>query len=252
MKIIYSINTIYFSLIIGFFLFTPFNSYCKDKILIVTENWEPFINSNMEGQGLLPQMIHTIFNNTNFEIDIQFFPWARALNLARSGEADCLLGAFYSSEREQYLLYPHELLTQKTALFTLESNNINLSSINDITKYKVGRVRNAVTEETFDSIISNNVVDLVNLEQCIQMLLIKRIDLIAGPEVNIQYLLNQKFTTVKDKVIKITPEIGTQNIYCCISRKSKHANEILEVLNRKIPELKQSGEFQRLYNMYFP
>lgn len=218
----------------------------SQSILIVTENWEPYAGENLEDHRILVDLVRHIFADSSYSVTVKFYPWARALSMAKNGEADCLLGAFYSIERAVFLDYPKPLLSQETALFTLKDSRFSFTSYADLKRYRVGRVRNAINGAEFDSQIEPVAHNLVDLHQCITLLLIHRIDAFAGPVVNVEHLLDTVFYEDKARVLRINPPIEEQNIYCAVAKKSPYNVDLRRILSNRIDELKIDGTYDRL------
>lgn len=235
-----------FILITAVLVLSPQFCISQVKIIVVTEEWEPFISKSKFDDSIFMNILNRIFENTKYEIDVKILPWARALYMSKSGEADCLLGAFYSEEREKYLYYPLPIFSQYTGIYKLKSTNVSINLTTDLAKYKVGVVRGAITEKEFDQMNQGNVIFLNDLDQCIKMLLSERVQFIVGPTINIEYLIKKKFTDASDYIERIEPLMEMHNIYCCISKKSPYAKELVDLFNKRIIDLKNSGEYSEI------
>jgi polar amino acid transport system substrate-binding protein len=222
------------------------NLAAKEKILIVTEEWGPYAGQNLKDQGILAKIVRRLFQDAPYELEFKFYPWDKALLMARTGEADCLLGAFYSPERAIYLDYPTPILEQNTALFQLAKNDFTWANVADLKRYRVGRVKNAINGAEFDRLDGDNVSDLIDLNECLRLLVYGRVDLVAGPEINVQYLLKTDFREFKDQVKRLDRIIDTQKIWCAVSKRSRHAKDLTRVIDEGMAKLQTDKEYLRL------
>lgn len=218
----------------------------QKEILVVSEEWPPYASQFMDKQGVLIDLLRHVFHDTQFTIRVEFHPWARALSMVEHGQADCIIGVFFAEERTRFLEYPLPLLEQETALFQLQKTEYTYSSLEDLKKYTVGKVRHAVNSAEFDGLQGRNIVPLVNLTQCIQMLLSERIDMFAGPVQNVNHLLGTYFPADRYKIKQLYPVLAKQNMYCGISRKSPQKDVLLQVLNERIRVLRENGTYARI------
>ena len=54
-------------------------------VRLATLEWEPYIGQKMPDQGYCAALIRAAFATQGMTVDIQFYPWERALHLARTG-----------------------------------------------------------------------------------------------------------------------------------------------------------------------
>lgn len=218
----------------------------QEEILIVAEEWPPFTSTKLYKQGPLVDIIEHVFKDSAYTVKIAFYPWARALSMVQKGEADCIIGAFKTIERMQYLEYPEPLMSQETALFQLSKNDFAFSGLQDLSDRKIARVHWASNSDAFDRLNGPNMFNLVDLTQCIRMLLAERVDYIAGPAMNVEYLIKTRFPDSVNLITKTDPPLAQQNMYCAISKKSKAAAGIAREINAKIAAFKQNGVYDKI------
>jgi ABC-type amino acid transport substrate-binding protein len=68
-------------------------------------DWEPYIGSKLPDQGYCAALIRAAFADQGIKVDIQIYPWARALHLARTGEVDGLMPEYFNPSREAEFVY---------------------------------------------------------------------------------------------------------------------------------------------------
>ncbi|SEM80654.1 polar amino acid transport system substrate-binding protein [Pseudomonas sp. ok272] len=83
-----------------------------EKLRIVTEPWAPYVyEENGQARGLDYEATAIVFQRLGIEVEWQFLPWKRCLQMLDQGLADGALDIFHSNEREVTLLYPSEPLS---------------------------------------------------------------------------------------------------------------------------------------------
>ena len=77
-------------------------------LLVGHEDYLPFSYIDDEGQlaGLDVEIIQKAAELAGIKVTIKLFPWARAMHMVETGEADGIFGCGFTPERAQYLLYP--------------------------------------------------------------------------------------------------------------------------------------------------
>lgn len=79
------------------------------KFLIVGESWPPMeFEQDGIAKGAHVEVVDMVMERLDIPYEIKFVPWARALKMAESGEADALLSAAYSAERDEWAFYTED------------------------------------------------------------------------------------------------------------------------------------------------
>ncbi len=78
---------------------------------VVTSPWKPYTyEEGGEYKGIAYDSLDFIMDRLEVEYNFEIEPWSRALKMVEAGEADALLSAAYSPDREAYLAYTPEQL----------------------------------------------------------------------------------------------------------------------------------------------
>ena len=72
-------------------------------------DWPPFLSEDLAHQGIAARIIRDVFAEAGYETQFAFYPWARALENARSGSLDGTAVWLKTAERE------HTLAAQKVS-----------------------------------------------------------------------------------------------------------------------------------------
>ena len=72
-----------------------FNQGAPKKIKITTLDWEPYIGNNICRQGWVQQLTIAILASQGYEIIATFYPWARTIATAETGNADILYPEYF-------------------------------------------------------------------------------------------------------------------------------------------------------------
>ena len=124
-------------------LLLPAISYSEEqpkKILkLVADRWEPYQFTS--DRGICVDRIRQVFHNTDYEIQIDIVPWARALMLLEKKEVDGLFSALYDKQRENFAVYPTEsLITSEWYFYGLDKNTYT-GNKEQLANLSVGGVR---------------------------------------------------------------------------------------------------------------
>ncbi|MEW6990320.1 substrate-binding periplasmic protein [Colwelliaceae bacterium 6441] len=89
----------------------------SETITIAAIDWCPQICPKKQEQGYVVDFVKEIFKDSEYQLEIQYFPWSRAIKQVLSGKVDALLSP--AKAEAPSLLFPqHEVGVQKMCFFT--------------------------------------------------------------------------------------------------------------------------------------
>lgn len=108
---------------------------------IVTEAWHPYVFEDAEGKpaGSDLEITEAVFAKLGQPIEVRFCPWKRCIELVRTGNADALLGAIRTPEREAFMMYPENPLSAyATGVFVRSNSDPGYTELADLVGDKGG------------------------------------------------------------------------------------------------------------------
>jgi len=171
----------------------PCPSYSKiTRIVMVTENWPPFRISDESSpsgfRGIDIEIAERLSEALDIRIEIERYPWARALEQIRNGKADIISGIAYDKDRESFMYYvPVSYCSVSPVFYTLKGKGDLIRSYNDLHGPSVGYSINSVYFEPFDSDTQIKKTGFSTEDQLLKVLALGRIDVIIGTDPNISY-----------------------------------------------------------------
>lgn len=75
--------------------------YSGEKHLtLATLDWEPYIGQKLKNQGYVAEIIRESFKRVGYTVEIVFYPWVRAVNMAQNGTVDGCFPEYFSKAVE--------------------------------------------------------------------------------------------------------------------------------------------------------
>ena len=142
-----------------FIIFTLFciSLFSSESIRITNGEWDPYMSEKAHDFGFISKSVSDVFISENIKVTYGFFPWVRALELAKSNQWDGSIGWAKSKEREEEFIFSKEpLFTGNVVLFYFRSNYILWDKIEDLKKYKIGITNGYSYGNKFDDFIKDN------------------------------------------------------------------------------------------------
>ncbi len=225
------------SSILFFGLIIPASSLCQSqRIIMVTEHWPPFrINdagSPSGFRGIDIDIVNKLSERLGIKIEIQRHPWARALALMRSGDADMITGVAFTEEREKFAYYiPISYYAVRPVFYTQKGKGSRIQTYQDLYGPTVGYSIHSAYFEPFDSDSKVEKIGLSTEIQLMKVLALKRIDVIIGTDPNISYDIAR---------------LGFQQTLEPTAYQPSGKTELFIALSRKSPVLAQAQEIEQV------
>ena len=183
-----------------------------------------------------------------YKVTIRFAPWARAVKLVESGEADAVIGAYFTEERAIFGLYSHPLFTSRDILLVRKDSRVpkTINNLEELDHYSIDVVRGNSHGPAFDTSELLYKTNSNTYIQSIHKLLKKRVDIIAIPEPSAIYVMNHHFTNQKNQLQKISPPLSSNPSYNLFSKKSPNAKQYVDDFNTGLEMIKQDGTYDKI------
>lgn len=242
------------SIALLFSFLSPYLSHSQDtRIIMVTEEWPPFRISDDASpsgfSGIDIDIAEKLSQALGIPIEIQHHPWARALELIRSGQVDIITGVAYSKERERFMYYvPVSYCSVRPVFYTLKGKGALIQSYEDLYGPSVGYSLNSVYFEPFDSDAKINKTGLSTEAQLLKVLALGRIEIIIATDPNISYEISRLGYRDVLEPAEYQP-LEKTGLFIAVSRKSKAlalAGDIEEALRR----LMEEGTVEKIISSY--
>lgn len=220
-------------------------------VRIVTESFAPYnYEVNDEAKGLSSEVVQAVLKQIKLNAVIEFYPWARAYEIARNEKNVLIYSIARIPEREQLFQWVGAIAPYKTSLYKLRANkSVTANSIAQAKQYEIGVSLNDVTltylqRHKFASLrtVSSDVLN-------IRLLANNRIDLIAYEEASFSYTLKMEKLdpSLFERVLRL--EDLSDQLYMAFGAESD-ANLVAE-FKRGLQAIKENGVYEDIQKRYF-
>lgn len=227
------------------YLIFTFMLFSQEKLVLATDPFEPFYGPELPNSGYLTEIVIEAFKLEGIEVVVEFVPWKRAYELAQSGHYDGLLGAFYTEEREQYFVYTNPVVLNKVALFSKKDLEIEYKTLDQLSKYRIGIVRDYSYSEDFDMALYLDKFESPSPSKNINLLINDRVEIIAGSEPVTGHILKEEYASWVEEV-EVIGYLSQRWLHVLISKKNSDANYYIKKFNNGLNKIKMSGEYKKI------
>ena len=221
----------------------------RSKISLVSTEWAPFMGSNLPNQGLIAKIAQRAFERVDINIGkITFRPWLRAMSESAKGKYTGLIGAYYNDERTKTYLYSDPILISYIAIMARkDSVKGEIKKFEELNPRRIGLVKGYEYPERVKLAKFTNPEYSMNDEQNLKLIERDQIQVVIIDKDHFDYHANKK-------IMETTRVIGTpmehKTIHLIIPKVHENAQEIIDLFNKGLKQLKDSGEITRIYESY--
>ncbi len=244
------------SMVIAVFLFAIRPAISETKQISLTfMQWPPFeFVENGIPQGIDLEIAKTTLEKLGFKVNLINYPWKRALNAAKHGEADGIFSMGKRPEREIDFFYPSEpLIISGWYLYFPKKKVVPFEKdFKALKNLRIGICDGYVFPKEFmESTLferDKSTDDLQNLKK----LRGGRVDAIVGDNINCQLLIKKHGMTGLFKMYEKTP-VDIIPMYVGFSKKSKALAKypnLVKDFSETLKGLKKSGEVDKIAEKY--
>jgi ABC-type amino acid transport substrate-binding protein len=231
----------------------------KRVVRLATLDWEPYIGQKMPDQGYTAALIREAYRDQGWDVKIEFYPWARALHLARTGEVDGLMPEYFNSSRKSEFIYSFPFPGGPLVLYKRREDAIEFSTdpakdqdraLHALQDKRFGVVRGYLNTPVFDAAFYLHKEEASDDATNLRKLVYKRIDLAVIDQRVAEYLIRTQYPDYAGKLEPMQPALAENPLYIAYSLKAPQHNEARAVFDRGLTRMKADGRIDALYKRY--
>jgi polar amino acid transport system substrate-binding protein len=108
----------------------------------------------MEQQGASVVVARAAFEAMGHKLEVDFYPWKRAVYLAKNGEYDGYFPEYYAEELKESFILSEPMGSGPLGLAELKNKSIQWNSLEDLKRFTIGTVSGYVNTAEFDAMVS--------------------------------------------------------------------------------------------------
>ncbi len=230
-------------------------AYAKKTVRITTGEWSPYISNSIDNKGLLSQITTEAFALQGFDVELGFFPWARANELSKSGEWDGTIAYARLKEREKYYLFSDPIYIGQYVFFYLKVHPFVWTQYSDLKNVPMASTRgfggmgDKFLQAEKDGVIQ--VTRLTSDEQSFNMLRAGRVQAVPS-DLEVGYVLLKKLYGKDAKLFShnLLP-IQISPYHLVISKKVKNAQQLIDTFNEGLKRLRRTGRYHEIIKNWY-
>ena len=212
------------------------------KLFLTTEVYPPYNQQAADGSvhGVYFDQLKIVLEETGTSYEVAVMPWARAIALATTQTMYCVFATARTPEREKLFKWVSPIHSDRNILVARRKADINVSSLEDAKKYRVGTQRGDYTEALLETLGFPQVDVGADFQITLHKLSAGRIDLMPMSESTFKSLPADTFREV------IT--LSRQQLGLACNKSVPDA--VIEKLQARLDGMIADGTQQRIFDRY--
>ncbi|MGQ0587444.1 MAG: substrate-binding periplasmic protein [Gammaproteobacteria bacterium] len=225
------------------------------SVQLATTEWPPYIGQSLPGRGYVHMLTERAFAASGYRAEIRFYPWARALALARDGKVAGLLPEYFDAARTGEFAYSRPFPGGPVGFYVRRDSQLSLpksmatkpaEALATLKHLRFGVVRGYLNAPVFDSAPDLKREDAKDDLTNLRKLYHRRVDAIVIDRNVAEYLLRTAVPEFAAALAYLEPPLAQHPLYVAFSLTAPDHAALLQAFNRGLDRLEASGELAKI------
>lgn len=247
--------TIWISLILLSVPVAAVHAASKPLLIVRAEGFFPPHEMLQQDQltGANIDLIEAAAARMHIQVVFKTYPWLRAINMLKKGEADAISYLGKSAEREDFAYFEegNRLAFVQNGFFTLKHTDPPITysgNMKQLEPYTIGFIRGRRSYPDFDqATFLTKDENARDEEQLLNMLLAKRFEVAMAPIARVKYIAKQM--KIDNQLVYLQPVASTIPTYLAFAKAKGHG-PLAKEFAQAMATVKQSHQFQDILKKY--
>lgn len=228
-------------------------SEAPQTVRLTNGHWPPYMENTPPHYGVISHIVTLAFANSDRPVTYGFFPWSRALLLAKKGLWDGSVAWTCRPELRKHFRFSDPIVAHSYVMFHRKDKDFDWSEVEDLESYRIGLTQDYNYGDEFEQAVAAGTISTETTtsdESNFRKLAAGRIDLFPmEPAVGIEMLETLK---LDDKITFHTTPLQSDYLYLILSRRVPESGRYLEEFNEGLEELRETGRLEELISTSLP
>jgi polar amino acid transport system substrate-binding protein len=222
----------------------------QETIRLTTGKWQPYTSRSAPHYGFASHIVTEAFALVGVEVEYGFFPWKRAMKLAREGKWDGSAIWYDTEERRENFFYSDPIVPSTQSFFHLKSYQFDWDQFEDLADLRVGGTSEYSYGAEFDASEEAGVFKThraISDEVGLTNLLKGRIDVFPGELLVTYEQIRDTFSEEEAALFAHHPKhISQAPLHLILSKKVPESEQMRDLFNEGLRQLKKSGKYDQI------
>jgi polar amino acid transport system substrate-binding protein len=217
-----------------------------ETVRLTNGEWPPYLGEQLPHYGVASRIVSEAFALQGINVNWEFHPWARSLQLAQSGKRSGSAVWMHNDEREKSFFYSDPVLESGFYLFHRKDYLFDWRQLSDLEKLHLVGTRGYDYGDAFQQAEASGqlrVNRVTSDETAFRQLIAGRVDVFPVDKVVGFDMLHQYFTGAERAKLTFHPQpLRLDSLHLLLSREVPGNAELMVRFNRGLAQLRESGK----------
>ncbi|WP_137938971.1 transporter substrate-binding domain-containing protein [Chitinivorax sp. B] len=212
-------------------------SRADDKTITLTSlDWPPYTSATLQAQGASAAVAKAAFEAMGYKLKIEFYPWSRAVDLAKNSKSHMgYFPEYYSADNAKTFTYSDAMGKGPLGFAERADAPVTWSKLSELASKKIGVVQDYVNTDEFDGMVAAKQLKVdVATDDSKNLLKLGggRVDLAVVDQNVMNYLLNndKDVKSLKGKIKFNSKLLEDKKLFICF-KKGPAGDKVAKVFN---------------------
>lgn len=216
-------------------------SHAEERVVKLTSlDWPPYTSPSLPEKGASALVAKKAFAAMGYQLEVEFFPWKRAVNLAKNDAAYAgYFPEYHAKEIEAEFVFSDAMGDSPLGFAERSSAPVTWAALSDLKGLPIGIVSGYVNTAEFDAAVASGEIDgdaAPSDDKNIQKLAAERIRLAVIDQNVMNYLLGNKFPQHRAAIQFNAKPLEIKKLHICFS-KSDEGRKIAAIFNEGLQKI---------------
>jgi len=216
------------------------------EITLTNGEWPPYLGQQLPHYGVASRIVAEAFALEGVEVHWEFYPWARALQMAERGQRAGTAVWRHSPERERTFFISEPVVESGYHFFHRKDRAFAWQKLDDLQGLRVGGTLGYYYGEPFQQAERDKRLQVHRLpsdEMGFRLLLAGRLDVFPMDKVVGFAMLHEHFSAAERAQLSVHPKaLRSDPLHLLLSRAVPGNAELMVRFNRGLAQLRKSGK----------
>ncbi len=194
------------------------------RVVLTTLEWPPYVGAALPAQGAVAAVAKAAFAAMGYHLEIEFFPWARAVQIARNNPKYAgYFPEYYAKDNAREFLYSPPIGTSLLGFVERRDAPVHWTDLDDLKHLVIGTVKGYFNTEAFDALAARGelkVEEAVDDRTNLIKVATRRLPLAVIDREVMRYLLasSPSLTGFGELLAFNDKPLATNKLYICFKR----------------------------------
>jgi len=214
-------------------------------------DYAPYADPELPGGGVITQVVQRVFEEANYQTEVEYYPWKRAYNRTMSVQNDATFPYAKDITREEHFLYSRPINEINIRFYEFRERALGIKTIEDMRGLTYCQPLGYLTEPELKDYVAKGSVskfEAKDMPTCFKVLGLGRVDFILANDLVAWESAQAVFGADGFERIKPADEpLRRAHEYLIVSRKHPNGPALIEAFNKAYDKLLGDGTLQEIW-----